>query len=232
MNKINALTLILLFAGYTQQTTASQTQSISSIQDAILHYIDSSLAPETDYEVRLGQLDSRLKLSDCSQPLDVFTHSHSIKPGRNSVGVKCIGTKKWTIYTSTIIKIFKKVVVLSQPIHRGEIFNINNLQLENRDISTIRSGYLTDPLDIANKQATRNLGLGSVINKSNYSAPKLIKRGEKVNINISSQNLNISVMGIAMMDGIKGQNIRVKNEKSHQIVQATVVQSGQVIVIF
>jgi len=232
MNKITALILILLFTGYTRQTTASQIQSASSIQEAIHHYIASNLALDTDYKVRLGQLDNRLKLPYCTEPLDIFTHSSSIKPGRNSVGIKCKGTQKWTIYSSAIVTVFKEVIVLTQPIRRGEIFNLNNLHVEKRDISTIRAGFLTDPLAVVNKQATRNLGLGSVINKSNYTEPKLIKRGEKVYITASSPYLDISVMGIAMMDGIKGQNIRVKNEKSHQIIQATVVKPGQVLVMF
>ena len=232
MNKITALILILLFAGYTQQINASQMQSATSIQEAIHHYIASNMALDTDYKVRLGQLDNRLKLPHCTEPLDIFTHSSSIKPGRNSVGVKCKGTKKWTIFSSAIITVYKEVIVLTQPIRRGEIFSLNNLHLEKKDISTIRAGFLTDPLIIANKQATRNLGIGSIINKSNYTEPKLIKRGDKVTIKANSPYLNISVMGIAMMDGIKGQNIRVKNEKSHKIIQATVVRPGQVLVMF
>jgi len=232
MNKINVLILILLFAGYTQQTTASQMQSTSSIQEAIHQYIASNLALDTDYKVKLGQLDSRLKLPDCTEPLDIFTNSNSIKPGRNSVGVKCKGKKKWTIYSSAIVTIYKEVLVLTQPIHRGEILSQDNLHFEKRDISTVRSGFLTDPLVVVNKQATRNLGLGSVINKSNFTEPKLIKKGEKVYIKASSRHLNISMKGIAMMDGIKGQSIRVKNEKSHQIIQATVIQPGQVLVRF
>jgi len=232
MNKITALILILLFAGYTQQINASQMQSATSIQEAIHHYIASNMALDTDYKVRLGQLDNRLKLPHCTEPLDIFTHSSSIKPGRNSIGVKCKGTKKWTIYSSAIITIYKEVLVLTQPVHRGEIFSQNIFHFEKRDISTVRSGFLTDPLVVVNKQATRNLGMGSIINKSNFTEPKLIKKGEKVYIKANSPYLNISMQGIAMMDGIKGQNIRVKNEKSHQIVQATVVRPGQVIVMF
>ena len=127
MNKITALILILLFAGFTRQTTASQIQSASSIQEAINHYIASNLALDTDYKVRLGQLDNRLKLPYCTEPLDIFTHSSSIKPGRNSVGIKCKGTQKWTIYSSAIVTVFKEVIVLTQPIRRGEIFSPNNL---------------------------------------------------------------------------------------------------------
>jgi len=62
--------------------------------------------------------------------------------------------------------------------------------------------------------------------------PKLIKRGEKVIIKVNSPNLEISVAGIALMDGVKNQNIRIKNIKSKQIVQATVVKQGQVVVSY
>ncbi len=233
MKNQNLILLILLLTIYSQHISASsKTQSISSITKAVHHFITTSLSLNTDNKIKLSQIDSRLKLPHCTKPLEIFTHSDSIKPGRNSIGVRCNNKKKWTIFTTASISLFKDVIVLSQPIRRGEIFSENNIQHEKRDISTLRTGYLTDSSKIINKQATRNLSMGRVINNSNYTEPRLIKRGEKVYINISSPNLNISATGVALMDGIKGQNIRVKNLKSQQIVQATVVQSGQVRVLF
>lgn len=34
--------------------------------------------------------------------------------------------------------------------------------------------------------------------------------------------------GVAMMDGIKGQSIRIKNENSGRIINATVIEPGLV----
>lgn len=228
--KMLLITLFVIF--FTKQVSASQSQSAESIKKAIRLYVASNLSSDTEYKLTLGHFDNRLKLPLCNKPLDVFTRSNTVKPGRNSIGVKCNNLKKWTIYTPININLYKNILVLTQPIRRGKTFNNTMFKIERRDISLLRSGFITDPLSLINKQATRNLNSGSVLNKSNYTEPKLIKRGDTVSIQVSSQNLNISMAGIAVMDGKKGQKIKVKNIKSQQIVQATVKSPGQVVVIF
>ncbi len=223
---------LLLLTSYISPVNASQFQTIDSIQEATREFIASSLPASTDYNLTLGKIDSRLKLPLCGIPLEIYSSKDVLKAGRNSIGVKCKSQKKWTIYTSVIIDIFKEVIVLSQPIKRGEIYTKDILQLQKKEVSKLRSGFFTDPQKIINKQASRNLNLGAVVTLLNVKEPKLVKRGEKVSIKISSPNLEISVAGIAMMDGIKNQNIRVKNIKSKQIVQATVAKQGQVVVSF
>lgn len=232
MKKFNLILGSILLVSYIQQSHANNFQSITSIQKATRQYIINNLTPSTDYKLNLGQIDSRLKLPLCSEPLVISTAKNTLKAGRNSIGVRCNSKKKWAIYTSAIINIYKNVIVLSQPIRRGEFYDESILQSKKKEISTLRSGFFTDTKNIINKQATRNLNIGSVISKSNITEPKLIKRGEKVTINLSSLNFNISVAGIALMDGIKNQNIRIKNIKSKQIIQATVVKQGLVVVPF
>jgi flagella basal body P-ring formation protein FlgA len=232
MKKTNFLLLLLLLTSYTQLIDAAQKQSISSIQEAVRHYIASNLPKNSDYTLMLGKLDNRLQLPLCSESLTLFVHHSSLRPGRNSIRVTCQKNKPWTVYTTAVINLYKEVLVLSQPINRGEVLNQKNIKFEKRNISTLHSGFLTDPQLIINKQATRNLRDGTVLNKSNFIEPRLIKRGEKVYIKASSPNLDISMAGVSMMDGIKGQNIRVKNITSQQIVQATVVKTGIVEVMF
>jgi flagella basal body P-ring formation protein FlgA len=232
MKKINFTLAILLLISPTQQSCASQFQSIASIQQAARKYITANLNSSIDYKFKLGKIDSRLKLALCSKALDISTPKGELKAGRNSIGVRCHSKKKWAIYTSVIIHIYQKVVVLSRPIKRGELYISNSLAIEKREISSLRSGFFINPENIINKQASRNLNAGTVISQSNITEPKLIKRGEKVTINISSPNLTISAAGIALMDGIKNQNIRIKNITSKQIIQATVVKQGQVVVTF
>jgi len=232
MKKINFILTILLFSSYIQQSGAAQFQSISSIQEATRQFIASNLTSSTNYKLQLGQIDPRLKLPLCSEAINIFTQKDELKAGRNSIGVKCNSKKKWTIYTSVIIKIYKDVIVLSQPIRRGEFYTKDKLLSVKKELSNLRSGFFTETRNIINKQATRNLKLGAVVTPSNITEPKLVKRGEKVTIKVSSPNLEISAIGIALMDGIKNQNIRIKNIKSKQIVQATVIKQGQVVVTF
>ncbi len=210
---------------------ASQFQSITSIQKATKEYIASHLPTPTHYKLTLRKIDNRLKLALCSDPLTIFSQKN-LKAGRNSIGIKCDSGKKWTIYTTAIINIYKEVIVLSQPIKRGEFFTKNILHLQQKEISSLRSGFFTDIKGIINKQASRNLTIDAVITQSNVKEPKLIKRGDKVTITTNSPNLNISVAGIALMDGIKNQNIRIRNVNSKKIVQANVLRQGQVVVTF
>ena len=231
--KIISIRLLLLFlVSMTHETHASQTQSISSIHEAVREYIANHLPQASDYELSLGKIDNRLQLPLCSEPLTTFVHNGTLKPGRNSIAVKCKKDKTWTIYTSAVISIYKEVAVLLQPINRGEILNLNKIGFERKNISTLRSGFFIDPQFIIDKQAIRNIRAGAVLNKSNFVEPRIIKRGDRVNINTSSPNLNISMAGVSMMDGIKGQNIRVRNITSQQIIQATVIRTGVVEVIF
>jgi flagella basal body P-ring formation protein FlgA len=60
----------------------------------------------------------------------------------------------------------------------------------------------------------------------------LVKRGERVNIQSGKAGVLISATGTAMADGAKGQKINVKNLSSQRVIQATVVDSGQVSVYF
>ena len=230
MKKINLILGFLVLLGHPLQGYANKFQSISSIQKATRQYINDNLPHATDYKLKLGQIDSRLKLPLCSTPLIISPARNTLKAGRNSIGVRCNSKKKWAIYTSAIISMYKDVIVLSQPIQRGEMYSANILHSEKREVSNLRSGFFIDPKNIINKQATRNLSIGAVISQANITEPKLIKRGDKVTINLSSHLLNISMAGIALMDGKKNQNIRIKNIKSKQVVQATVVRQGLVVV--
>ncbi len=221
-------TLVILLLVHLQNSKAAQFQTIPSIQAAISRYIVKKFKESNEYDYTLYKLDQRLKLPLCPNPLQIFTQTGSLKAGRNSIGVRCISKKKWTIFTGAQIRSYRKVLVLTRPIRRGEIITENQLAYEKRDVSNLHRGYILNSKKIINKQAKRHLSAGIVITGDNFAEPQLIKRGENVNIQAKSPYFHISMAGIAMMDGRKGQHIRVKNIKSKRIIQATVEKPGQV----
>ena len=223
----NILYLCLLM-GYLPPINAANLQSPDSIQTAVRHYIAKTLPTDTEYQLKLNPIDHRLKLSLCTQPLHIFTHNRPLKAGRNSLAIQCNHQKKWLIYNTVILNIYKQVITLSQPIRRGELFNADILSYEKKEVSKLRSGFITHKADIINKQATRHLSIGTVITQANITEPKLIKKGDHITITAQLPNLEISVAGVAMMDGKKNQIIRVKNLKTQQVIQATVIEKGHV----
>jgi flagellar basal body P-ring formation protein FlgA len=211
---------------------ATPTQSLQAIQDSVNSFVQSSLQPDGNYEITAAQIDSRLQLPACEQNLDVFVQSGEIKAGRNTLGIRCNGLSAWTIYSTVLIKEFRNILIANKQLDRNELISQSHISSEIRDVSTLQKGYLIEPEEIINKQATRFIPSGSVLYRMHYTEPTLIKRGERVNIQSGRPGLLISSSGEAMMDGIKGQQIRVKNISSNRVIQATVTATNVVTVNF
>lgn len=225
-------TNILLLSLIGSTCLANATQSIEAIQREVDQFIKFSLDAGGNYQISKAQIDPRLQLPACEEPLELFAQSGEIKPGQNTVGVRCNAGKAWTIYSVVSIKSFKEVLVLSKALRRNDVIRADHLTTETRDSGTLQQGYLSNADEIINKQATRNIPAGSVLNRSHYSEIFLIKRGERVSIQSGKAGLLISAPGIAMMDGAKGQQINVKNASSNRVIQATVSDIGVVSVYF
>lgn len=222
------LVLALAFVFFTTAHAEQGSQSHESIGEAVKTYIAQNINLQGDYEVTLVPLDSRLNLPQCAEPLEAFTTNAVIKAGRSTIGVRCNAEKKWSIFTSAIIKTYRMVAVLMQPIQRGEIITQQHLAIEKRDVSNLREDFVTQIDQAENKQVTRQLNTGAILSLSNLVEPKLIKRGDKIVISTTRSDFSIRMSGIAMMDGTKGQLIQVKNQNSGRIISATVVEPGLV----
>lgn len=221
---ILALAVITSDAAYAEQGS----QSHESIAEAVNSFIAQHMNFSGEYEVSQTPLDSRLNLPQCSEPLEAFTTNGLIKAGRMTIGVRCNAEKKWSIFTSAIIKTYQMVVVLSQPIQRGETLTRQHLAIERREVSNLREDFATQIEQVENKQATRQLNTGTIISPRNLAEPKLVRRGDKIVISSTKPEFSIRMSGIAMMDGTKGQMITVKNQNSGRIINATVIEPGLV----
>ncbi|MCK9397569.1 MAG: flagellar basal body P-ring formation protein FlgA [Methylobacter sp.] len=228
---IKNILLILALAFIFSTSHAEQgSQSHESIGEAVKEYIAQNINLPGEYEVILIPLDSRLNLPQCAEPLEVFKTTSLIKAGRMTIGVRCNTEKKWSIFTSAVIKTYQVVVVLSQTVQRGAIVTRQHLAIEKREVSNLREDFVTEIEQVENKQATRQLDAGTIISLRSLVEPKLIKRGDKVVITTTKPDFSIRMSGVAMTDGIKGQLISVKNQTSGRIINATVVEPGLVAV--
>ncbi len=231
MNKLT-LPLVSILVSATATAWGGSTQSAQQIQDAINQFVRSTLDAGGKYEINLTPLDPRLQLPVCEQALQVFAQTGEIKPGRNTVGVRCYGDKGWTIYSTVLLKSFKDVLVLNKSMQRNDIIRAEHLTVETRDAGMLPQGYLSELSDVLDKQAARNIPAGSVLNRQHVADPTVVHRGERVNIESSKAGVVISAAGSAMSDGAKGQEISVRNLSSNRVIQAIVLNAGRVSVNF
>jgi len=221
---ILALALVFFTPGHAEQKFQSHDSIYELVKDTVARNINTS----AEYEISVLPLDSLLKLPECTEPLEAFTTTDLIKAGRTSIGVRCNGEKKWSIFTSAVIKIYENVIVLSRPVQRGEIITRQHLAIEKKDVSKLRGDFVTQAEQIENKQAARYIQTGAIPGLRSFIEPKLIKRGDKIIISTIQPAFSIRMSGVAMMDGSKDQLIRIKNENSGRIISATVIEAGLV----
>lgn len=223
--------LIFAIALFTNATHAEpEWQSHESIYEVVKSYVAQNINTTAEYEINLVPLMDRLNLPLCPQPIQAFTPG-VVKAGRTSVNVRCnSGSKKWAIFVSTMITPFDRVVVLTQPLQRGEPILEKHITLARKDVSPLHGNYLTQFDGVLNKQVGRNLPAGTIITTNDLIEPKVVKRGDRVVIISDKAGIGIRMNGIAQSDGTRGQMIRVKNQNSERIINAVVTDVGQVTV--
>ncbi len=204
-----------------------QWQSHESIYEAVKSYVAQNINTTTEYEINLVPLMDRVNLPLCLQPIQVST-PNLVKAGRTAINVRCNIGKTWAIFVSINVTPFEKIVVLTQPLQHGETITEHQVTLARRDVSSLHENYLTQLDAVLHKQVARNLATGTILMAKDLVEPKLVKRGERVVITAEKSGIGISMNGIAQSDGSRGQVIRVKNQNSERVINATVVNAGKV----
>ncbi len=223
-----ALLAILLMLTFSVDASARDYESIDNIRIAIQHYIESHLLQDKDSDYEIGHLDQRLRLDRCDQPLEVFAAGNARLIGHSSLGVRCRGSKMWKIHVPINIIRYTEVLVVRQNLPRGSVLQNNHIESRKLDISRLANGYFTDKSEVRGKILKRSLRRGDILTNGMLDVRKLVKRGDIVTIMASSHTLAIRVKGTALMDGRKGEVIRVKNQSSKREIQAVVVATGMV----
>lgn len=230
MNIRLRVTVLLALVLSAFQVLAEVYQTHEAIYDAARDLVEQSLTINAEHEITFALMDPHLNLSICEQPLQAFLATATIKPGRNSIGVRCPGLKPWSLFVSAQVKVFQDVVVLTQSVKRGEILTANQVQLMRMDTSSLKSAVIHDLNAAIDKQAAHNLSQDAILSDHDITQAVIIKRGENVAITSGNPNLSIQMQGTALMDGIQGQSIRVKNTASGRVIFATVTKVGVVAV--
>lgn len=82
--------------------------------------------------------------------------------------------------------------------------------------------------DISLFRANKFIPKDSIIRISDLSPIQLVKPGASVKVKMKFDNLNISTQAISINGGFMGDEIKVKNEKTHKIYSARVVGVNEV----
>lgn len=207
---------------------AVEYEAHNNIIDTAVALIEKNLLANTDKEIAISQLDSRLRLKKCSKPLDAFFPPGMKLSGRTTVGVRCPDVKPWKLFVTATITIYSDVIVAGEHIMRGSTIQASDIRTAKKEVTAISRGYFTEPNQVIGKVSKFSINKDGIIYPSVISKPKLVKRGKEVIILARSGEIIIKTRGTAISDGTLGELIKVKNKHSHRIVQAKVIEANLV----
>ncbi len=208
---------------------SAQSYSTLALKQDVANFLAKYYAqePHERLDIKVGNLDNRLRLEACQAPLDFNVQDTTGLGGSISVQTRCT-VANWAVHVPAQVMIYRTIPVAGRTIARGEQINDSHLTNTLVNVSNIRQGYALDREHILGKEARRNIGQGEAFKTSSLDAPTAIKRGETVTLQAKAGGIKVVSSGVALADGRIGQKIRVRNSSSDRIVSGVVLNQGLV----
>jgi flagellar basal body P-ring formation protein FlgA len=195
--------LALLLASFLEvafgSTYAQPVESLESIQSTAESYVQSQL-PVTrgKYYVTASRLDSRLRLADCTNALDVFVANNGTVQSRTTVGVRCADADGWTVYVPVAIEVEAQVLVLRRALARRARIEAMDVELQTRRLPGISANFLNDVSSLQGRRLRRALAAGTPLTTDVLDRDVLVQRGQNVTLIASTGGIEIRAQGRAL----------------------------------
>ncbi|WP_342120981.1 flagellar basal body P-ring formation chaperone FlgA [Pseudoduganella sp. OTU4001] len=138
----------------------------------------------------------------------------------------CPSLQGWRYEFTARAKVSAKVAVAANDLTSGKILSLIDLLHERHDITLIPDTF-SDLTELEGMAARRSIRSGEVMRQNMLAAPQLVKRGDQVRIVARRDQIEVSMAGEALDNGVRGAVIRVKNSSGTQI-RARVIDAGMV----
>ncbi len=173
------------------------------------------------YFVTAARLDPRLRLAQCTAPLEVTLPTTTANGAKTTVGVRC-AAPAWSIYVPVTVEIEAPVLVLRRALPRRAPVEITDVELQTRRIGGVAGGLISDTNNLAGRRLRRALPAGSPLTADALAPDVLVRRGQQVTLLVATGPFEIRAQGQALSDGGEHERIRVQNVTSRKIVEGVV----------
>ena len=218
------LVIFLAMTSLSNHAYSKEPHSLEDIKKTAHDFVLNELnRPDEEIEVVVGRLDPRLRLHQCSIPLEAFRQNYESRRAVSTVGIRCNDSKPWSLYVPVSVKSFKMVAVLKHAIIRNTVISENDIVLEKRNINRLTSGYFDNPEQLLGKIFSQNLSSGAVLTQHHVKAATAINRGQSVTLIARNSAIEVRMKGVAMSKGAIGERIKVKNTNSQRIIEGVII---------
>jgi len=173
-------------------------------------------------------LNPRLRLAGCPSPLQAQLPSRQGVPSQVAVAVSCPGAAHWTIQVPVRLQVFRRVLVTTRPLARGDMPGPADVHAEERDVTRLGYGYIQSLDQIAGHAMARPLIAGAVLNPWDLAGRQMVRAGDQVALVADLGGIEVRTSAMALDGGDTGAHLKVRNVNSGRVIDAVVLAAGEV----
>jgi len=200
------------FAQITQvaQSYLQKTIPLQDINLQLKSKLPDQLVPQGKIELKVKPLNSRKGGGHRAVPVQILVDGKIYR----------------TLILSFNVQILQEVVVLVQPLKKGETISGAKVVLQRVDVSRLHSSPYQGIEQVMGSRATRYLKANTILTKKDLEEIPLVLKGKPVTIQAKIGLVEIAVLGKALADGRRGELIQVQNLDSGKKLLVRVVGSA------
>jgi flagella basal body P-ring formation protein FlgA len=200
--------------------------SASRIKQQIENYLQNDFQ-SNDYKFEIEWLYPITDVSLLSNPDSVSISYNGDKILKGNKVIKFTFFQKESpqksLHISVRIHLFQKVFVLIHPLEKNQPLELEKVQIEQRETTTVVGNPLIVSAKIQNLIARRSLPKGRILMERDFRAPFCIKKGETVTVELGGENFFVRLQVLALQNGSVNDMVWVKNLDNRKKMKVRVV---------
>lgn len=174
---------------------------------------------------------SSITVPDGKVTYKVFLNSDKFLP-RDLVKVAILvnGRVRQSFNAPIVVKIYDYVFVAASSIEREKPINASDVLLEKKEVSNNFSHVLREDSLYKERYAKKYFSKGEIIDDRYVKLKPDVLRNSVVTVLFNTNNLTVSVDGVAMSDGVIGEIITVLNKDYNKVYKGTVIGENRILV--
>jgi flagellar basal body P-ring formation protein FlgA len=177
-------------------------------------------APALRVQVRMGQLDARLKLAPCAQ-VQPYLPTGTRLWGASRIGLRCLDAGvRWNVYLPLTVDVFGPGLVAAAPLAAGATLTAADLKPATINLAASPSPAVADAPLAVGRALARPLAAGQALHSADLRARQWFAAGDTVRLVAAGSGWRIHGEGQALNVGLEGQSVRVRTE-SGRVVTGT-----------
>ena len=178
-------------------------------------------------EVKIGSLDSRLKLAPCGN-VEPYLPPGARLWGRTRVGLRCVdGLSRWNVSLPVTVNAYGTAWVIKGQVAAGSVLTQDDVVEAEVNWAEESSPVVRDKALWVGQIATRALMTGQTLRQGMIRPAQVFQAGAQVRVLAQGAGFQVSAEGQALSAGVVGQTARVRMENG-RVSSGTVLDTKTV----